>query len=168
LTERDRILPVSYILTAIIMFVFWVLLSGKFTFILLCSGVVSSLFVAYLSHDLLFGKVKFCKLGAMILRFICYLPWLFWQVILANLDVAYRTLHPSMPIDPCVITFDADLETDAALVILANSITLTPGTVTIEADKNRQFRVHALSSGAAEDLLKGEMMRRVKKIEGGL
>ncbi len=167
MTEIDRIFPVSYILTAIIMFVFWVLLSGKFTFILLLSGVVSSLFVAYLSHDLLFGNVNFIKLGAMIFRLICYLPWLFWQVIVANLDVAYRTLHPSMPIDPCVITFDADLETEAAIVILANSITLTPGTVTIEADKDRRFRVHAISSSAAEDLLKGDMMRKVRKIEGG-
>lgn len=158
----------SYILTAIIMFVFWIFLSGRFTFILLFSGVVSSLFVAYLSHDLLFGKVNFAKLGIMIVRFICYLPWLFWQVILANLDVAYRTLHPSMPIDPCIITFDVDLKTDAALVILANSITLTPGTVTIKADKHGRFMVHAISRSAADGLLNGDMIKKVQNLERGL
>ncbi len=155
----------SFILTAIIMFIFWILLSGKFTFILLTSAVVSSLFVAYLSHDLLFGGVDLRKLAVMIPRFIWYLPWLFYQIILANIDVAYRTLHPRMPIDPRVITFETDLHTDAAIVILANSITITPGTVTIEAERDKGFMVHAISGEAADGLLEGEMQRRVKRIE---
>ena len=157
----------SFVLTAIIMFAFWLLLSGKFTFILLLSGVVSSLLVAYLSHDLLFGKVDFNRLAGMMVRFMGYLPWLLWQVVSANLDVAYRTLHPNMPIDPRIITFDADFETDAGMVILANSITLTPGTVTIEANRKGAFVVHAISAEAAEDLLSGQMKARVERIERG-
>src|SRR3990170_8218448 len=78
--------PMSFVLTAIIMFAFWMLLSGKFTFILLLSGVISSLLVAYLSHDLLLGGVDLGRATATALRFIGYLPWLFWQIIVSNLD----------------------------------------------------------------------------------
>lgn len=155
----------SFVLTALIMFTFWILLSGEFSFILILSGVFSSLLVSYMSHDLLIGKGDI-KLGLIrTSRFIRYLPWLFWQIVMANLDLVYRTLHPKMPIHPKIINFKNDLKTDLGMVILANSITLTPGTITIEVDEN-EFIVHTIAEESAQSLISGEMQARVKKIEG--
>lgn len=155
----------SFVLTAIIMFVFWMLLSGEFSFVLILSGIISSILVSYMSHDLLTGTVNI-KLGTIrIIRFIKYLPWLLWQIVLANIDLIYRTLHPRMPIDPRIISFKNEYKTDMGMVTLANSITLTPGTVTIEVNKD-EFIVHALAKESAESLITGEMQARVKKIEG--
>ena len=154
-----------FVLTAIIMFVFWIFLSGEFSFILLLTGIISSLLVSYISHDLLIGNGDM-KLGFIrTIRFIRFLPWLLWQIVLANIDLALRTLHPKMPINPILINIKNNLKTDLGMVILANSITLTPGTVTIDVNKN-EFLVHVISEKAAQSLISGEMQARVKKIEG--
>lgn len=153
----------SFILTSLIMFAFWIILSGEFSPLLLGSGVVASLLVAYLSHDLLIGQVDVGKKVRDMGRFLKYLPWLFWQIILANLDLVYRVLHPRMPIDPGFITFKNDFETEIGMTTLANSITLTPGTVTVDVN-DQEFIVHAIARGPAEGLLAGEMMNRVKRI----
>ena len=133
---------------------------------LLLSGLVSCFIVACLTHDILFGRVDFSMAFARFGRFVAYLPWLLWQIVMSNLDLVYRTLHPKMPIDPRVVEFDTKLETEMGITLLANSITLTPGTVTITADKNGRFRVHAIAAGPAESLLEGDMARRVERIEG--
>ena len=154
-----------FVLTALIMFAFWIFLSGKFSFILLLSGVISSLLVSYMSNDLLIGNGDM-KLGFIrTIRFIRFLPWLLWQIVLANIDLALRTLHPKMPINPILINIKNNLKTDLGMVILANSITLTPGTVTIDVNEN-EFLVHVISEKAAQSLISGEMQARVKKIEG--
>ena len=155
----------SFVLTVLIMFVFWIFLSGEFSFILLLSGVISSLLVSYMSNDLLIGNGDM-KLGFIrTIRFIRFLPWLLWQIVLANIDLALRTLHPKMPINPMLINIKNNLKTDLGMVILANSITLTPGTVTIDVNEN-EFLVHVISEKAAQSLISGEMQARVKKIEG--
>ena len=154
-----------FVLTALIMFVFWIFLSGEFSFILLFSGIISSLLVSYISHDLLIGNGDM-KLGFIrTIRFIRFLPWLLWQIVLANIDLALRTLHPKMPINPILINIKNNLKSDLGMVILANSITLTPGTVTIDVNEN-EFLVHVISEKAAQSLISGEMQARVKKIEG--
>ncbi|MBU4532760.1 MAG: Na+/H+ antiporter subunit E [Eubacteriales bacterium] len=155
----------SFILTFLLMFAFWMLLSGHFDFILVTLGVISSLLVAYWSHDLIFGKVNFGQGLMRILRLIRYLPWLLWQIVLANFHLVYLTLHPKMPIEPAFLTIKTDFKTDMGVAIFANSITLTPGTVTLEAGR-KQFVVHAISKYTAEGLLSGDMEARVKEIEG--
>tara|TARA_B100000131_G_C17965111_1_gene552032 strand:- start:430 stop:912 length:483 start_codon:yes stop_codon:yes gene_type:complete len=154
-----------FVLTALIMFAFWIFLSGKFSLILLLSGLISSLLVSYMSNDLLIGNSDI-RLGFIrTIKFIRFLPWLLWQVVLANIDLALRTLHPKMPINPILINIKNDLKSDLGMVILANSITLTPGTVTIDVNKN-EFLVHVISEKAAQSLISGEMQMRVKEIEG--
>lgn len=158
----------SFLITFAIMFGFWILLSGYFDAFHIITGILSSLFVAFVSHDLLIGRGASFRRGVpRVLRFIKYLPWLMLEIIKANIDVAYRTLHPSMPIDPRVVTLKTDITDEMGIVTLANSITLTPGTVTIRASKEGEFLVHAISAEAADSLLEGEMARRVKAIEGG-
>jgi multicomponent Na+:H+ antiporter subunit E len=142
------------------------LISGETGVIFIISAVVSSLFVSFISCDLLFPKKNTSLSLKRILRLIKYSPWLMWQIILANVDIVYRTLHPSMPIDPHMIEFDTDLKTDTGITILANSITLTPGTVTVVAHSDGKFLVHAISRAPADGLLAGAMQAKVKKIEG--
>ncbi len=155
----------SFLITAIAMFSFWILLSGEFTFILMTSGIVASLMVAYLSHDIFIGKADIKVETGRVLKFIKYLPWLLWKVILANFEIAYLVLHPKMLVDPQIVRFKPDLKTDLGIVTLANSITLTPGTVTVEANKE-EFVIHAIWRKSAEGIISGEMQRKVKKIEG--
>ncbi|MDO7787744.1 Na+/H+ antiporter subunit E [Desulforamulus aquiferis] len=148
------------------MFVFWFSLSGQTIPLLLILGVISSLLVAYWSHDLLIGKMEKGPDIGRIFRMIKYIPWLAWQIVLSNLHLIYLVLHPKMPIEPTIVRFKHDLKTDMGITLLANSITLTPGTITIDADRN-EYIVHAVSSKTAQDLLSGDMQARVKEIEGG-
>lgn len=155
----------SFLLTAILMFVFWFSLSGQTRPLFLILGAVSSLLVAYWSHDLLFGKMEKGPDLRKILRVLTYLPWLAKEIVLANLHLIYIVLHPKMPIDPTIIRFTHDLKTNMGITLLGNSITLTPGTVTIDADRY-EYIVHAISKKTAQDLLSGTMLAKIKKIEG--
>ncbi len=155
----------SFLITAIAMFIFWILLSGEFTFILITSGVVASLITAYLSHDIFVGKADLKTETGRVFKFIVYIPWLLWEIILANVEIAYLVLNPKPLIDPQLVHFKNDLKTDLGIVTLAHSITLTPGTVTVEANRE-EFIIHAIWQKSAEGIIGGEMQRKVKKIEG--
>ncbi len=149
--------------TACILFVFWVLLSGHFDLFHLTLGGLCAAFVAYFFHDLLFVNVRVGDIRTVVWRFIRYIPWLLGQILIANMHVAALVLRPKMPIHPRIITFKTKLETDISRVTLANSITLTPGTVTIDI-REGEFYVHALSHLVAEELYGGEMEDRVAHI----
>ena len=155
----------SFLITAIAMFIFWILLSGEFTFILITSGVVASLIVAYLSHDIFVGKADLKTETGRVFKFIVYIPWLLWEIILANVEIAYLVLNPKPLIDPQLVHFKNDLKTDLGIVTLAHSITLTPGTVTVEANRE-EFVIHAIWQKSADGIIGGEMQQKVKKIEG--
>ncbi|MCP3677195.1 MAG: Na+/H+ antiporter subunit E [Deltaproteobacteria bacterium] len=150
--------------TFLIMFAFWILLSGKFDLFHLTLGVISSILVAALSSDLLFHEKKRGGRLAETCRFLCYIPWLLYEIVLSTLHVTFLALHPRMRslIDPKVVTFKTTLENDFSRVTLANSITLTPGTITILI-QDGEYYVHALSRKAAEGL-PGEMENRVARI----
>jgi multicomponent Na+:H+ antiporter subunit E len=143
------------------MLTFWILMSGMFDAFHLSLGVVSCLLVSLFSHQLLFyGEPKRSWLQNF-LGMMLYLPWLFWQVVVANLEVAYIVLHPRMLdlIDPRLIRFNTCLKRPISKVTLAQSITLTPGTITVNIHED-EFTVYALTRSAAE-ALPGEMERRV-------
>ncbi len=157
----------SHLVTFILMFGFWIALSGYFDPFHIVSGIVCSLIVTWLSHDLLVPKGTDIKIEAgRVVRFMLYLPWLLKEIFFANLWVAFRVLHPRMPIDPRLIEVKTDIATDLGIVTFAHSVTLTPGTVTIAAGKDGSFLIHAISEQAAATLLNGELARRVKAIEG--
>jgi len=150
------------LLTFCIMAVFWILLSGIFDAFHLISGLVCCAIVSIISHDLLvLVKGKNEKKLLKSLRLLIYIPWELWQIVLANIDVAYRVLHPKMPIDPLIIEFETTLRGDFSLITLANSITLTPGTITILVEPERgKFWVHAIAKGPADALLVDQTMQR--------
>jgi len=153
----------NFLATFVLLMIFWVLLSGKFDAFHLTLGVLCSLIIAFLSHDLLFANVRVGDIRVIVQRFLAYVPWHVYQIIVSNFHVAYLALSPKMPIDPQIIRYKTKLESDISWVAFANSITLTPGTVTVDIDGN-EFVVHALSSKLADDLNAGEMEDRIAHI----
>lgn len=98
------------------------------------------------------------------LRPLLYLPWLVWQIVKANIDVARIILNPKLPISPRLVSVPAPQKTTVGQVLYANSITLTPGTISLDVRKNR-IMVHALTEEAADGVLSGDMGRRVSALE---
>jgi len=150
----------------LVCFGLWLLLSGYFDVpLLLTFGVLSCtlvVFIAWRVEKLDPEEQRLRpKIGPQI---ILYWPWLLWQIVLANLDVAKRILNPQLPISPTMITLKPTQHSEMGRVIYANSITLTPGTVTTFLSEG-VLEVHALTREAAESLLEGDMDRRVAALE---
>ena len=99
-------------------------------------------------------------------RPIFYMPYILWEIVKANVDIIKVIINPSMPINPKVIRVKASQKTDIAKVIYANSITLTPGTITLDV-RGDDFMVHALTDDSAAGVESGDMDRRVTRLEGG-
>ncbi len=150
------------IVVFVLLAVFWVVFSGKFDSFHLTLGAISCGLVAWFSHDLLISNTNGTKVPQKLIRFGLYLPWLIYQVILANLHVAMLVLAPR-GIHPQVVTIKSKLKSDIAMVTFANSITLTPGTITMDI-VDGEFIVHALSQKVADDLLSGDMENRVAHV----
>jgi multicomponent Na+:H+ antiporter subunit E len=146
----------------VILYAFWLLLSGHYDLFHLSLGLICSLLVAFISHDLLIENISAPKRIRKARRFISYVPWLIYQIVLANLHVAYLVLNPKA-IDPRIVRFKTRLKSQFSMVTLGNSITLTPGTITMDIIDG-EFYVHALSKKVADDLLSGEMERRVAHV----
>ncbi len=155
-----------YILMGVVLFGIWLLWSGHYTVehaLVFAMGVSSCAFVVYLSHrlDIVDEEGHPIHLAG---RLVLYIPWLLWAIVKANVDVAKRVLSPQMPIDPCVVRVEATQKSDLCRVIFANSITLTPGTVSLDLD-GEDIVVHALTREAAGDVQSGDMNRRVAALE---
>lgn len=141
----------------------WMLLSGYFVPLLLSLGAASVLVVIWIAHrmDVIDHEGHPIHLTG---RAFLYWPWLIFEIVKSNIDVAKVILARKMPIHPSVIEIKATQETELGQVILANSITLTPGTVTLAIDRDI-MSVHALTREAAEGLQTGDMDRRVTAME---
>ena len=137
----------------------WLLWSGIYKPLLLALGAFSCLLTIYIKH-----RMKYFETELFALRFgrrlIGYWLWLTREVVKSSLDVARIVLSPSLPISPQVITIKASCKHPVDQAILANSITLTPGTLALDVH-NGEIIVHALTSEGAEELRRGEMDRRV-------
>ena len=104
--------------------------------------------------------------GVNPLKLLAYAVWLMWQLVLANIDVICATVRPEIEIDPCVVRFRYQVDNPMAKVVLANSITLTPGTVTMNMTEDGLYEVHALTVGAADGLKGGDMQKKVAWLFG--
>lgn len=146
------------------MFVFWLALSGHYTPMLVTVGAVCA---------------ALCVLAAIRMRVadaeghptelfwgaITYFPWLIREIAKSAWAVTKIILHPSLPISPTMTVVRASQKTAAGVATYANSITLTPGTITVGVNGN-EFTVHALVNDGALDLEGGGMDRRVSQFEG--
>ena len=144
---------------------FWLLLSGMFTPFLVAAGVGCAIGIALIAkrmdlidHD---GHQVRLAWGAIL----SYWPWLLMEIIKSGWDVTKRILNPALPISPALVEFAPSQKSDVGLVIHANSITLTPGTIAVKVAPNR-FLVHALTLGGANGLADSDMDRRCTELEG--
>ncbi len=130
------------------LFLFWIVLSGVFDAFHLVCGVLSTAVVARLTHEMQFFEGR-GELGRLHLarvswpRLFVYVLWLTKEIAVANLQVLRVVLDPKLPIDPAMVSFKTHLQSDLGRTLLANSITLTPGTITVTAPEG-EFLVHAL------------------------
>lgn len=151
----------------LVLFGLWLLLSGHYDWLHITIGFFSALLVVFIHIPLnryLFYEKKITK-GHVLnyIRLLIYIPWLIWQIIVASLQVAYLVMHPKIPINPILIRFKTQLPNPVAKVILGNSITLTPGTLTISIDED-EFLVHALTEASASSIIDGTMPRQVARL----
>jgi multicomponent Na+:H+ antiporter subunit E len=142
-------------------FVFWFLLAGHFAPIDIAMAILGSALVARVNRDQERLSGVFRQAGPLLL----YAPWLAREIWRANLQVLRIVLHPRLPIDPVVVRLRTSFTSQLATTTLANSITLTPGTVTLDVEGD-ELVVHALTAAAAVDLLAGGMARRVGAVFG--
>ena len=148
----------------VVLFALWLLLSGHYQPLFLTFGVATctlAVGVAYRMGTLDDESAPF----HLAWRAVAYVPWLVWDILRCNVQVARTILSPKLRIDPAIVHFRASQRTDLGKFVYANSITLTPGTVTtgIVGD---DFEVHALSRGLADGSEENEMNRRVTALEG--
>jgi multicomponent Na+:H+ antiporter subunit E len=153
---------------ALILFVFllavWLLWSGHYTPLLLSIGVVSCGFVAWTAWRM--GLVDREGVPAEIMpRVMAYIPYLALEIVKSNIAVARCIVDPRLPIGPRVFHTRAGQRSDLGRAIYANSITLTPGTVSIDIEDG-DITVHALTPEAQAGVETDEMNRRVTRVEG--
>lgn len=163
--SKNRFALVPFCLTFTIMACFWLLFSGKFDLFHISLGGASCLMVSAISSRLLFPNALSPGLFKCWLRFAGYLPWLFNQIFLANLHLLYLTFHPRMMdlINPKIIQFNSRLKSDVSRTTLANSITLTPGTITVHAGVMGTFAVHCIDDKSGQGL-PGVMEKKIAKV----
>lgn len=143
---------------------FWFINSGYFKPLFLGFGVLSIATVIALTWRMKNRDGEFVPLIMYTWRLPGYLLWMTGQVIIANIDVAKRVWLGPSSISPIIFTTSTNQKSEVGKVLYANSITMTPGTVTLSL-RDDVLEVHALTRKAAEDLQKGEMDRRVTALE---
>lgn len=147
--------------------VFWLLLSGFFTPFLLMAGLGSVLAITWYTDR----RMRVLDMEGhpvhLSLNALTYWPWLMWEIAKAGWDVTKIILHPSLPISPEMIRVPTSQVTDVGRVIYANSITLTPGTISMELEDG-SILVHALTRAGAEGLESGDMDRRCTAFEAAI
>ncbi len=155
--------PAAMLLLLAALVVAWLVWSGLYKPLLLVLGFFSCVLCVVLADRM--GFFQRLGLVRVMARLPGYWVWVLKEVIVSSWDVARTILHPKMPISPTVVEIDTGTDSEAVQVILANSITLSPGTVTLDLHKGK-LKVHCLTRAGAEALLSGEAQRRALALEG--
>jgi multicomponent Na+:H+ antiporter subunit E len=160
MATRSRPISSAFLfLKAMALFVFWIFLSASFEWIHLGLGLIFSFAVAWVNsgHSLFVPKFR------LWLRILLYLPWLFYKIIQSSIHLSKLILNPALPIAPQLISVDTQLRHHAAVVLLGNSITLTPGTITAEVDRSTLI-VHAIDSVSSEEITSKQIELKIADI----
>ncbi|MFN7170098.1 MAG: Na+/H+ antiporter subunit E [Candidatus Omnitrophota bacterium] len=127
----------------IILFIFgllvWLFLSWPPDGQHLLIGILVALFVSFVTGDMFVKRPHLFKHPTRYLWFLYYIPLFIWECIKANIDVARRVIHPDLPLKPGIVKVKTNLKSDTGLTFLANSITLTPGTMSVDIDSENGF-----------------------------
>lgn len=170
-TKHGQQRLISVVLQFVLLFAFWLLLSGHYQARYIVIGALAAGLVTLLSNDLFYLALRYGesaepKIELVLLqlwRFLLYLPWLLSRIIMANIQVAYLVLHPKMPIDPGLLVFRTRMKKGIAQVTLANSITLTPGTITTSLENGR-YIIHTLKRPLAGELEDATMQNKIARV----
>ncbi|QID18975.1 Na+/H+ antiporter subunit E [Nitrogeniibacter mangrovi] len=146
------------------LFAFWLVMSGYFTAFLLTMGVASAIAITAFAHrmDVVDREGHPMHLTASAFT---YWPWLVKEIIKAAWDVSKIILDPKLPISPTLVRVKMSQKSNVGQVTYANSITLTPGTISVAVEGD-EILVHALTRDGADSLVEGDMDRRVARFEG--
>lgn len=153
------------VLAGIVFAVTWLLWSGMMKPLLLGLGVVSVLLVLGLAVRIGFFEPSISTLN-MLGRLPRYWAFLLPDIVKANLDVTRIVLSRRLPVSPCIITIDASRLPPSSQAVMANAITLTPGTLTLDVDAG-QIEVHCLTRELARDLNAPELIERASRLKEG-
>ena len=156
---------------AVVLFAFWILLSGKMDLKFLTYGALTAVVSAYICVPLLLmpnadGTKKYFIFDVNLGKYFMYWLWLLNEVRKANIDVVKAVVRSEMDIEPMVARFRIKFDNPMAHTTLANSITLTPGTVTLNVTDDGLYEVHALNQGFADGLLEGGMQEKIAELFG--
>ncbi len=149
---------------AIVLFLFWLAMSGHYKPYLLVLGVACALFTVYVAVRMKLGDHETHPIN-LLLGAITYWPWLAWEILKSGWTVTRIILSPSLPISPTLTRVRASQKSAPGIATYGNSITLTPGTITTKVRGN-VLTVHALTKAGAIDLEDGGMDKRVTRFEG--
>jgi len=126
----------------VLAFIIWMLLTWQLDVQVIIAGLIVSVIVALLFHEILPKEYRVFISPVRVFWALLYLPVFFYYVFKANLDVVYRALHPKMPIKPGIVKIKTILKTESGITALANSITLTPGTLTVDLTDDGFLYIH--------------------------
>ncbi|MEW6101266.1 MAG: Na+/H+ antiporter subunit E [Candidatus Omnitrophota bacterium] len=152
----------------IILFVFgflvWLLLTWPIDIQHLLVGIFVAAFVSLLTGDMFIRRASHFKHASRYIWFCYYVPLFLWECLKANIDVALRVLHPKLPINPGIVKVKTRLKSDTGLTFLANSITLTPGTLSVDINqKEGVLYIHWIDVKATDEIAATEKI--VKNFE---
>ena len=160
MTTRSRPISSGFLfLKAMGLFVIWVMLSASFEWIHLGLGLICSFAVAWVNS----GHSPFVPKFRLWFKILLYLPWLFYKIVESSLHITKIILHPALPITPQLISVESKLRHRAAVVLLGNSITLTPGTITAEVNRNNLI-VHSMDNVLSEDVISKQIESKISDI----
>ncbi|MGI6588084.1 MAG: Na+/H+ antiporter subunit E [Peptococcia bacterium] len=177
-TKKKKILTKNarlkqFVVPLLALFVFWIILTGRLDLGNLTIGLIAVFIISWLCRPILylpganFPEKTYAAFDLPYIKLFFYLLWLFWELVKANIEVALIVLNPQMPISPQVRTFKKQLDNPVAQTLLAKSIILTPGTITMDVEDN-VYTIHALTESAALSLApqegEGEMPARVGRL----
>lgn len=149
----------QYIANTLALFGVWLVLSGKYDLFHVITGFIVACGVAWLNTG--FAHSAFHQFPWV--RVMVYIPWLFLRVIQSSLHLTKLILSRSLPIKPNLISYRSHLQHQGAIVVLGNSVTLTPGTITVEVNGSHLL-VHAIDEEAGEDLTSGRMEKKIAEV----
>ena len=153
-----------YVSLTIALAVFWLVLSGHYTALLIFFGIVSVLGTVALAHRMAIVDSEGHPIQ-LLPGSLTYWPWLAWEIAKSSFTVARVIVDPRLSISPTMVRIKAGQKSPIGVNIYANSITLTPGTISVEVERD-EILVHAITRSGAAELEQGEMDKRVCAFEG--
>lgn len=158
------------VVQAVSLFAFWFALSGRIEPLFLVTGAIAAVVVTALTSSIVAvclrpdrEHVAIRQIPLALMRAVGFAVWMAGRILVASVQLAMIVLSPSMPLDPCSVRFRTELRSPLARATLANSISLVPGTLTVDIE-GQEILVHALSPAQVQDLVTGRLQNKIARI----